>query len=175
MALVTCTQGQPVAVKAVQELHSPSSSPEELSQRIFAMFLAGFIVGVLVALVLAGGDDCGGAVYSPVRYYRMLSQMQDSPWPLFSPELAAQIRESRRELLGGTAAAVLALGAYAYGGSPAAVKAMAGSQQMFQLGQDAAGVRSVRNVPAHQQFHRRGARRQAQPLALVGPEPVEVD
>ena len=105
----------------------------------------------MVASVLAGVDDCGDAVYSPVRYYRMLSQMQDSPWALFSPELAAQIRESRRELLGRTAAAVLTIGAYAYGGSPAALKALAGSQQMFRLGHEAAGVRGARKVPAIQQ------------------------
>ena len=174
MALIPTTREQQQQ-QARADRPQLEHSSEELSQRVLAMFLAGFIVGVLVASVRAGVDECGGAVHSPVRCYRMLSQMQDSPWVLFSPERAAQIRESRRELPGGTAAAVLALEAYAYGGSPAALKAMAGSQQMFRLGQDAAGVRSVRNVPAIQQLHRRGARRQAQPLALVGPEPVEVD
>ena len=50
-------------------------SSEELSRRVVATFLAGVIVGAIVASVLAGGDDCGGAVYSPVRYYGMLSQV----------------------------------------------------------------------------------------------------
>ena len=175
MALVPSTQWQPVAGKAVQELHAPSSSQAELSQRIAAMFLAGFIVGALLASVAAGLDDCGGAVYSPVRYHRMMSQMQDSPWALLSPQLAAQVRESRRELLGGTAAAVLTLGAYAYGGGPAAMRALAGSQQMFRLGQHADGVRTVRYAPAIQQIPRRATLAHAQPLALTGPQPVEVN
>jgi len=173
--LVTSTQWQPAAGKTVQQLHGSTSSQAELSQRIFAMFLAGFVVGALLASVAAGLDDCGGAVYSPVRYYRMLSQMQDSPWALFSPELAAQVRESRRELLGGTAAAVLTLGVYAYGGGPAAMRALAGSQQMFRLGQHAGGVRHVRAAPAIQQFPRRAGFAQAQQQALAGPVPLEVD
>ena len=173
--MVTSTQWQPAAGKAVQQLHGPSRSQAELSQRIFAMFLAGFLVGVLVASVLAGVDDCGGAAYSPVRYYSMLSQMQDSPWALLAPELAAQVRESKRELLGGTAAAVLTLGAYAYGGGPAALRALAGSQQMFRLGQHADGVRHVRVAPAIQQFPRRAGVAQAQQQALARPVPVEVD
>ena len=142
--MVTDTRWQPLAGKTVQQLHASTSSQAELSQRIFAMFLAGILVGALLASVAAGLDDCGGAVYSPVRYYRMLSQMQDSPWALLAPELVAQVRESKRELLGGTAAAVLTLGAYAYGGGPAALRALAGSQQMFRLGQHADGVSKLR-------------------------------
>ena len=67
MALVTSTQWQPVAGKAVQQLHGPISSQAELSQRIVAMFLAGFIVGALLASAAAGLGDCGGAglYYSP--------------------------------------------------------------------------------------------------------------
>ena len=173
--MVADTRWQPLAGKAVQQLHGSTSSQAELPQRIFAIFLAGFVVGALLASVAAGLDDCGGAAYSPVRYYRMLSQMQDSPWALLAPELAAQVRESKRELLGGTAAAVLTLGASAYGGSPAAMRALAGSQQMFRLGQHADGVRHVRVAPAIQQFPRRAGFAQAQQQALAGPEPVDVD
>ena len=173
--MVASTQWQPAAGKTVQQLRGSTSSQAELSQRIFAMFLAGFVVGALLASVAAGLDDCGGAVYSPVRYYRMLSQMQDSPWALLAPELAAQVRESKRELLGGTAAAVLTLGAYAYGGGPAALRALAGSQQMFRLGQYPDGARHVRVAPAIQQFPRQFALAQAQQQALTRPVPVEVD
>ena len=175
LSLVADTRWQPLAGEAVQQLHGSTSSQVELPQRIFAMFLAGFVVGALLASVAAGLDDCGGAVYSPVRYYRMLSQMQDSPWALFAPELVSQVRESRRELLGGTAAAVLTLGAYAYGGGPAALRELAGSQQMFRLGQFPDGARHVRVAPAIQQPPRRPAFAQAQQQALTRPVPVEVD
>ena len=161
--MIPAARVQPKTAEAVHEAHSAHSS-EELSQRVLAMFLAGIIVGALVASVLAGLDDCGGAVWSPVRYYRLLGRMQDSPWAMLSPELMAQVRESRRELMGCTAAAVLTLGAYAYGGSPAAMKALAGSQRVLRLGhrasevhefgQDGRRVRQVRQAPAIQQFAR---------------------
>ena len=149
------------------------------------MFLVGVIVGAMLASVLARLDDCGGAVWRPVRYYRLLGRMQDSPWAMFLPELMAQVRESRRELLGGTAAAVLTLGAYAYSGSPAALKALAGSQRVLRLGhrasevhefgQDGRRVRQVRRVPAIQQFARCFPEQRYDQVMLPAPEPLEVD
>ena len=158
---------------------------EEMSLRVMAMFLVGVVIGAIIASVLAGLDDCGGAVWSPVRYYRLLGRMQDSPSAMLSPELMAQVRGSRRELLGGTAVAVLTRGAYAYGGSPAALKALAGSQRVLQLGQrasevhefgqDGRRVRQVRRVPAIQQFARCFPEQRYDQVMLPAPEPLEVD
>ena len=53
----------------------------------FAIFLAGWVVGFIVATILAGQDADFGGVYNPVRYYRQMVQLQASPWSLLSPEL----------------------------------------------------------------------------------------
>ena len=104
---------------------------DEINRRLFAVFLAGWVVGFIVATVLAGQDADLGGTYNPVRYYRQLVQLQASPWALLSPELSASLRDSRREILGGTAAALLTLGAYAYGGAPLALKAASGAQSLL--------------------------------------------
>ena len=80
---------------------------DELTRRLFAIFLAGWVVGFIAATILAGQDADFGGVYNPVRYYRQMVQLQASPWSLLSPDLSAKLRDSRREILGGTAAAVI--------------------------------------------------------------------
>ncbi len=60
---------------------------DELTRRLLAIFMAGFVVGFIVATTMASmGEECGG-VYNPVRYYKRLVQLQASPWSLLSPEL----------------------------------------------------------------------------------------
>ena len=72
-------------------------------------------------------------MYNPVYYYRVLAQMQNSPWTWLSPELSQQIRESRRELVAGLTAAALTAGAYAYGGPAAAARTYDFTRSAFRL------------------------------------------
>ncbi len=104
---------------------------DELTRRLLAIFAAGFVVGFIVATMMASMDEDFGGVYNPVRYYRQLVPLQASSWSLLSPDLSAKLRDSRREILGDIAAAVVTLGAYAYGGAPLALKAASGAHYMI--------------------------------------------
>ena len=158
---------------------------DELTRRLFAIFLAGWVVGFIAATILAGQDADFGGVYNPVRYYRQMVQLQASPWSLLSPDLSAKLRDSRREILGGTAAAVITLGAYAYGGAPLALKAATGAQRMLFYHSNGEEC-----MPSSASFSRRGRwpralplhaisadlhGRHGLPLAVAPPEPLEVD
>ena len=94
---------------------------------VFGMIL-GFLLG---SMAQDFGDD--EYLYNPVRFYRQLKQLQSSPWLWLSPELAAQIRESRRELVAGAAAAALTGAAYCYGGPGAAVRTYDFTRTAFRL------------------------------------------
>ena len=141
------------------------------------------MVGFIAATVLAGMDDDFGGVYNPVRYYKQLVQLQASPWSLLSPDLSAKLRDSRREILGGTAAAVVTLGAYAYGGAPLALKAAAGAHHMFLqpreeqqcMPSSPAGGRRMRRPKALPFIASQAPVRQHLQLAVAPPEPLEVD
>ena len=158
---------------------------DELTRRLFAIFLAGWVVGFIAATILAGQDADFGGVYNPVRYYRQMVHLPASPWSLLSPDLSAKLRDSRREILGGTAAAVITLGAYAYGGAPLALKAAAGAYRMLYYhsnGEECmqGGVplprrgRWRRALPYHA-FSADLHGRHGLPLAVAPPEPSEVD
>ena len=158
---------------------------DEFTRRLFAIFLAGWVVGFIAATILAGQDADFGGVYNPVRYYRQMVQLQASPWSLLSPELSAKLRDSRRELLGGTAAAVLTLGAYAYGGAPLALKAATGAQRVLFYNSNRDEYMHATGAPVRRGRWPRALQFPASPadlqachsmqLAVAPPEPVEVD
>ncbi len=156
---------------------------DEFTRRLLAIFLAGWVVGFIAATVLAGMDDDFGGVYNPVRYYKQLVQLQASPWSLLSPDLSAKLRDSRREILGGTAAAVVTLGAYAYGGAPLALKAAAGAHHMFLtprgeqqcMSSEPMGGRRMRRPKALPYLATQAPVRHHYQLAVAPPEPLEVD
>ena len=158
-------------------------SADEFTRRLLAIFIAGWVVGFIAATVLAGMDDGFGGVYNPVAYYKQLVQLQASPWSLLSPDLSAKLRDSRREILGGTAAAVVTLGAYAYGGAPLALKAAAEAHHMFLPAREdqqcmppgSVGGRRVRRPKALPFIASQSPVRQHLQLAVAPLEPLEVD
>lgn len=61
----------------------------------------------LAGIALAGAGECeAGWVWNPIKYVRLMSQIQASPWSWSSPEMTAIFHESRMGIFGGMAAAL---------------------------------------------------------------------
>lgn len=118
----------------MEDRRSGAVQPAGVAMLATVVGVASFCVGVALGL----DDQCSGVggSWNPVVFYRDIGRLANSPWAWVNSDVGAALQGAKKEvgvLMGST---VLALGAYAYSGPAAALKAVSAVANVWrqQLG-----------------------------------------
>lgn len=131
-------QGFSMVQAAMEEQGGGAVQPGSVAMLATVVGVASFCAGIALGL----DDQCSGVggSWNPVVFYRDIGRLANSPWAWVNSDVGAALRGAKKEvgvLMGST---VLALGAYAYSGPAAALKAVTTFTNMSQGSSSAARI-----------------------------------